>query len=64
MARMILKAVHSDSERRKWPLSERVLDENLGRYHHVEQSPEHEHRIGGPPKFARSAANQSNETHT
>jgi len=61
---MILKAVHSDSERRKWPLSERVLDENLGRYHHVERSQEHGHRIEGPPKPVRSAANQSNEAHT
>ncbi len=60
---MILKAVHSDSERRKWPLSKRVLDENLGRYDHVEQSQEHGHRTGGPPKSVRSAADQSNEAH-
>jgi hypothetical protein len=35
MARMTLKAVHADGERRRWPLSERIVDENLGSYHHV-----------------------------
>ncbi len=32
---MTLKAVHADSERRRWPLSERIVDEKLGSYHHV-----------------------------
>ncbi len=35
MARMILRAVHSAGERRRWPLSERIVDENLGGYRHV-----------------------------
>ncbi len=35
MARMALKAVHDDGERRRRPLSERIVDENLGSYRHV-----------------------------
>src|SRR5271167_3768493 len=35
MARMTLKAVHGDGERRRRPLSERIVDENLGSYRHV-----------------------------
>jgi len=35
MARMTLKAVYTDDERRQWPLSERIIDENLGSYHYV-----------------------------
>ncbi|MGO9899099.1 MAG: hypothetical protein ACLP0J_05290 [Solirubrobacteraceae bacterium] len=35
MARMTLKAVPVDGERRRLPLSERIVDENLGSYHHV-----------------------------
>jgi len=35
MARMTLKAVHTDDERRRWTLSERIIDENLGNYHYV-----------------------------
>jgi hypothetical protein len=38
MPRMILRAVHAHDERRRWPLSERIVDENLGRYRHVPQS--------------------------
>ncbi|MGO9753225.1 MAG: hypothetical protein ACLP8S_06450 [Solirubrobacteraceae bacterium] len=38
MARMTLKAVHGDGERRRLPLSERVVDENLGSYRHVPQA--------------------------
>ncbi len=37
MARMTLKAVHVDGDRCRSPLSERVVDENLGSYHHVPQ---------------------------
>ncbi len=37
MARMTLKAVHGDGERRRLPLSERIADENLGSYRHVPQ---------------------------
>ncbi len=37
MARMTLKAVHCDGERRRWPLSERIVDENLSSYRHVPQ---------------------------
>jgi hypothetical protein len=37
MARMTLKAVHGDGERRRLPLSERIIDENLGSYRHVPQ---------------------------
>ncbi len=37
MARMILRAVHADGKRRRWPLSERIVDENLGSYRHVLQ---------------------------
>ncbi len=40
MARMTLKAVHADGERRRWTLSERIVDENLGSYRHVPQSRE------------------------
>ncbi len=35
MARMTLRAVHGDGERRRLPLSERIVDENLGSYRHV-----------------------------
>ncbi len=35
MPRMTLKAVHRDSERRRLPLSERIIDENLGSFRHV-----------------------------
>ncbi len=37
MPRMTLKAVHRDSERRRLPLSERIIDENLGSFRHVPQ---------------------------
>ncbi len=37
MARMTLKAVHGDGERRRLPLSERIVDENLSSYRHVPQ---------------------------
>ena len=37
MARMTLKAVHGDGERRRLPLSERIVDENLGSYRYVPQ---------------------------
>ncbi len=40
MARMTLKAVHGDRERRRLPLSERIVDEHLSNYRHVPQSPE------------------------
>jgi hypothetical protein len=32
---MTLKAVPVDGDRRRLPLSERIVDENLGGYHHV-----------------------------
>jgi hypothetical protein len=35
MARMTLKAVHTNDEPRRWTLSERIVDENLGSYHYV-----------------------------
>ncbi len=35
MARMTLKAVPVDGDRCRLPLSERIVDENLGSYHHV-----------------------------
>ena len=35
MTRMTLKAVHVDGDPRRVPLSERIVDENLGSYHHV-----------------------------
>jgi len=35
MARMTLKAAHVSGDRRRVPLSERILDENLGSYRHV-----------------------------
>jgi hypothetical protein len=39
MPRMTLKAVHGDGDgdRRRLPLSERIVDENLGNYRHVPQ---------------------------
>ncbi|MGO9752111.1 MAG: hypothetical protein ACLP8S_34015 [Solirubrobacteraceae bacterium] len=37
---MTLRAVRTDEERRRWTLSERIVDENLGGYHHVPQSSE------------------------
>ncbi len=37
MTRMTLKAVHVDGDPRRVPLSERIVDENLGSYHHVPQ---------------------------
>ncbi len=37
MARMTLKAVHVDGDCCRFPLSERVVDENLDSYHHVPQ---------------------------
>ncbi len=40
MARMTLQDVHGDGERRRLPLSERIVDENLGSYRHVPQSRE------------------------
>jgi hypothetical protein len=40
MARMTLKAVHGDGERRRLPLSERIVDEHLSSYRHVPQPPE------------------------
>jgi hypothetical protein len=39
MARMTLKAVHGDGERRRLTLSERIVDQNLGSYRHVPQRP-------------------------
>jgi hypothetical protein len=38
MALMTLKAVHRDGDQRRLPLSERIVDENLGSYRHVPQS--------------------------
>ncbi len=35
MPTMILRAVHSDEERRRWALSDRIVDEHLGHYRHV-----------------------------
>ncbi len=35
MARMTLKAVHGDGERRRLPLSERIVDENLSSYRQI-----------------------------
>jgi hypothetical protein len=35
MARMTLKAVHGDGERRRLPLRERIIDENLSSYRHI-----------------------------
>lgn len=35
MARMTLRAVHVDGDLRRLPLSERIVDENLGSYRHV-----------------------------
>ena len=43
MARMTLRAVgavHVDGDRRRVPLRERIVDENLGSYRHVPQSRE------------------------
>ncbi len=40
MAKMTLRAVHADGKRRRWPLSERIVDQNLGSYPHVLQRPE------------------------
>ncbi len=37
MARMTLKAVDGAGDRRRLPLSERIVDENLGSYRHVPQ---------------------------
>ena len=37
MALMTLKAVHRDGDQRRLPLSERIVDENLGSYRHVPQ---------------------------
>jgi hypothetical protein len=34
---MTLKAVHVDGDRCRLPLSERIVEENLGSYHHVPQ---------------------------
>jgi hypothetical protein len=34
---MTLRAVHATGDRRRWPLSERIVDENLGGYHRVPQ---------------------------
>ena len=38
MARMTLRAVHADSERRRWTLNARIVDEGLGSYCHVPQA--------------------------
>jgi hypothetical protein len=35
MARMTLKAVHGDGERRRLPLSERIVDQNLSSYRQI-----------------------------
>ncbi len=37
MTRMTLRTVDVDGDRRRLPLSERIVDENLGRYRHVLQ---------------------------
>jgi hypothetical protein len=37
MPRMTLRAVHGDGERRRLPLSERIVDENLGSFRRVPQ---------------------------
>lgn len=37
MNKMTLQAVHDDGARRRIPLSERIVDENLGGYRHVPQ---------------------------
>ncbi len=44
MARMTLSALHADDERRRLPLSERIVDENLGSYRHVTQPRESKRR--------------------
>ncbi len=38
MPRMTLRAVHADSERRRWTLNERIVDEGLGSYYRVPQA--------------------------
>ncbi len=40
MARMTLKAAHGGGERRRLPLSERIVDEHLSSYRHVPQPPQ------------------------
>lgn len=45
MARMTLRAAHAAGERRRWPLSERIVDENLGGFHRV---PQPRVRLGRP----------------
>jgi hypothetical protein len=58
MARMILRAVPAAEERRRWPLSERIVDENLGNYRHV--SRQHE-RFGCATAEAQTARSRSAE---
>jgi hypothetical protein len=50
---MTLKAVHVDGDRCRLPLSERVVDENLGSYHHVPQPRE---RLRSATADARSSS--------
>ena len=52
MARMTLKAVHTDDERRRWTLSERIIDENLGSYHYVTHNGAPRRRRGSSIRIA------------
>ncbi len=55
---MTLKAVHSDAERRRWKLSKRVVDENLGHYHYAPQPRGGMDRevVAAPSELARDVA--------
>ncbi len=60
---MILRAVNAASERRRWPLSERIVDENLGSYRHV---PRQRERLGcatADAEALRSRAAELAEAH-
>jgi hypothetical protein len=50
---MTLKAVHVDGDRCRVPLSERIVEENLGSYHHVPQPRE---RLGSATGDAGSSS--------
>ncbi len=54
MARMTLKAVHRDGERRRRPLSERIVDENLGSFRHVPRQRERRRSATPDPEALES----------
>jgi hypothetical protein len=57
---MTLKAVHGDGERRRLPLSERIVDENLGSFRRV---PQHRSAAADAQVLVSRSADRAEERH-